>query len=599
MLNSSEDIKFVRVIAPSVNINELGNKSYAILDGPSENTFQQQISTSFSNGTVNIEANPPNGMTYINRYTPVEMTFEITFEGTSGGVGVPLLQAPYLRHAPGVLVGATPCDAPRAYPLQNATSALQLKIGDATISQNINQFYRAFNHFYNQNDNRAGYESMTPNQLDPSWDYKNTFGTVQSPFNGAYDASDGVEVPRGGFIDCLVVRNDATGTAADRAIVRMTVREPILISPWLADGSDAFSSVNFIGVETFSLIFSLGGRGSSALAGLFGALWSHDATNSPSTLTAGSVNVLGAQLLSNYKTPDPTQILNSAAGYTFSYFEPQLFPTSVQNPINPGQTSTVVMNNIQLGSVPNLLYISVAESDQFFDVTKCDSFLVIENIKITFDNRSSLLATMTPIDLWTMSRTNGSIHTWRQFSYDQGSVICVAFGTDLALGATLTAGVQGNFSLNMKVTFRNQTDRVIPAITLACTVIQEGVMTISQNRCYRTIGPIGRADVLASKTGPIAPYSRPTNFYGGGFLDKLKKFFGKLAPVLRTGINVASKVVPVLAPQFAPALGVADQALRLTGHGHGGALVGGRRGRPRKTRGGEMLTKGELYELMD
>lgn len=593
MLNSSEDVKFVRVIAPSVDINALGNKSYAVLDGPSENTFRQDISTSFSNNTINIVCDPPNEQTYMNRYTPIEVTFEITFQGTSGGVGIPLLQAPYLRHAPGVPVGATAADAPRAYPLQNATNSLQLKIGDATISQNINQFYRNFNHYHNFNQNRTGYESMTPNQLDPSWDYKNTFGTVQSPFNGAYDASDGVECPRGGFVDCLVVRNDATGTAGDVAIVRMTIREPILISPWLADGADAFSSVNFIGINTFSLIISLGGRGVGPLAGLFGALWSHDATNSPSALTSGSVNVLNAQILANFKTPDPTQILNSAAGYTYSYFEPQLYPTTVNNPIAPGQTSTVVMNNIQLGSVPNLVYLSVAESDQFFDATKTDTFLVIESININFDNRSSLLATMTPIDLWTMSRTNGSIQTWRQFSYDQGSVICIAFGTDLALGATLTAGVQGNFSLNAKITFRNQTDRVIPAITLATTVVQEGVMTISQNRCYRTIGPIGRADVLASKTGPIAPYHHPTNFYGGNFLDKLKKFFGKLAPVLRTGLSVAQKVVPVLAPEFAPALGVADQALRFTGHG----LVGGRRPR-RKVRGGEMLTKEELYELM-
>ena len=59
MLNSSEDIKFVKVIAPSVNINALGNKQYAILDAASENSYQAQISQSFNASTINIEANPP------------------------------------------------------------------------------------------------------------------------------------------------------------------------------------------------------------------------------------------------------------------------------------------------------------------------------------------------------------------------------------------------------------------------------------------------------------------------------------------------------------------------------------------------------------
>jgi hypothetical protein len=490
MLNTSEEIKFVRVVAPNVNINALGNKQYAILDGPSENTFQQCVSSSFSNNVINITCDIPSAMTYFSRYTPVQVVFELTFTGTSGGVGVPLLQAPFLRHAPGVLVGAGPYDCPRSYPLQNATNSLQLKLGDATISQNINQFYRNFNHFHNFNQNRTGYESTTPSQLDPSWSYANTFGTVQNPMNGPYDASDGAECPRGGYVDALVVRNDATGTAADVAVVRLTVREPILISPWLADGKDAFNSVDFIGCQTFNLIFNLGGRGVGPTAGLLGALWSHN-PDSPSAITGGSVNVLSAQLLANYKTPDPTQVLNLQSGFTYSFFDPCLYPSTQQNPLNPGDSTTILMNNVQLGSVPNILYISVQEADQYFNFTKTDTFLVIENVNITFDNRSSLLATMSQIDLFNMSKKNGSIQSWRQFSYDQGSVIAIMFGTDLALGSTLSPGTAGNFSLNMKVTFRNQTNAIVPSCTLNCVVIQEGVMTIAnQNQVYRTIGPI-------------------------------------------------------------------------------------------------------------
>lgn len=592
MSQLNDEVRFVRVITPAVDVNSLNNRTFAILDGPSETTCQQQISTSFSNGTINIEANPPSGLTYINRYTPVEVVFEITFTGTSGGVGVPLLQAPYLPHAPGVPVGAGAYDCPRAYPLQNATNSLQLKLGNSTITANVNQYFRQFNHFFNSPSRRTGEESMTPSQLDPSWSYSNTFGTIQNPMNGPYDASDGAECPRGGYVDALVVRNDQTGTAADVAIVRMTVREPILISPWLHSAEDAISSVNFIGVETFNLIFSLGGRGVGPTAGLLGSLWSHNA-DSPSTITAGSVNVLAAKLLSTYKTPDPTQVLNNASGFMYSMMEPQNWPTTYQTPLNPGDTTVIVQNNFQISSIPTLVYITCAESDQYFDFSRTDTFLAIENVNITFANRSGLLATMTPIDLWNMSKKNGSIQTWRQFSYDQGSVICVDFGDSLALGASLAPGTLGNYSMNMKITVRNQTNRVLPAITLSVTTIQEGTLTISSNQVLRQIGVITQADVLASKTGPIAPYHPSTNFYGGNWLSKLKSFFGKLAPILRTGLNVAQHVAPVFAPAFAPGLQVASDALKLTGHG----LVGGRR--RRKTKGGEMLTKDELYELMD
>lgn len=581
----SDGVTFVRVIDPRVNINALANRQYAILDGPSESTFQQQISTSYNNSSIQIECNPPNRLTYIDRYMPVEIRMEINFVGVSGGAGIPLLQAPNLKHAPGVAVGNGNYDCPRSLPIQNLTNSLQVKMGDATLSQNINQFFRNFNHYYNWNANRFTWSSTTPSQLDPSFAYANTFGTVQNPMNGAYDYPDGTECGRGGFIDAVVTQNTATGVA-DTAQVVMTCREPILLSPFLPNGTDAMGAASFIGIDTLSFIFALGGRGIGPLAGAFGAVWSHN-PSSPSTLTAGSVNILGCSVLSHYMTPDATQIISPSNAYSF--FDPLLYPTTVNGNVNPGQVVTVQQNNIQLGSVPNVIYVSVQEADQFFNCTKTDTFLSIENINLTFDNRSGLLATMSQIDLYNMSRKNGSIQSWRQFSYDQGSVIAISFGTDVCLGSSLAPGVTGNFSLNMKVTFKNQTNAVIPAYTLNVVVVQEGLVNISSNQVTRYTGPLGRSDVLSSKSGPVVPYRHPDNFYGGGWLDKLKSAFGSIAPWLRKAVDVGAMV----APQYAGPLGLADQALRLTGNG----LVGGRR--RRKTRGGEMVSKNQLIELLD
>ena len=588
MQAQQDEVTFVRVIDPRVDVNKMNNRQYAILDGPSENSFLQSISTSFSNNTINFSAcNPPNGLTFVSRYVPIEVRFEINFVGVSGGAGIPLLQVPGMRAAPGVSTGNGAFDSLRAFPLMNATNSIQIKIGDATISQNINQFFRNFTHYYNFNKNRTTWESTTPCQLDPSFDYQNTFGTIQNPMNSAYDSPDGVECPRGGFVDALLVSNTSTGVA-DTAQVIVTVREPVLVSPFLPNGADAMNSVSYIGVETLSMIISLGGRGVGPLSGLFGALWSHNLA-SPSTITSGSVNVLGAELKFQYMTPDGTQLIPSVNNY--SYSDPVLYPTSVFQTLNPGQSTTILQNNIQLGSIPDIMYISVQEADQYFNCNKTDTFLTIENLNITFDNRSALLSTMTPIDLYNMNVKNGSIQSWRQFSYDQGSIIAVSFGSDLALGSVLAPGVVGNFSLNMKVQCRNQTNAVLQGVTLNVIVISSGVMSISQNRVFRTLGPLSRSDVLNSKSGAIVPYHHPTNFYGGGFLDSLKKAFGSIAPWLRRGLDVGAKIIPQIAPQYAPMLGVASDALRLTGNG----LVGGRRRR----RGGEMISKNQLLELMD
>jgi len=590
----SEGVTFVRTILPNVDINKESNKVYAIVDGPQESNALQAISNSFNGNTINIEANPPNQSTFIGRRVPIEIRFKLIFTGQSGGAGQTLLQAPYLRTAPGISPGVSPYDAPRSMGLLRAYNSIQCKLGDSTIASNINAYFPQMLYYFNNQNNRTGYESTTPSMLDNSWSYSNTFGTLRNPMLGRFDLPEGVDEGRGGYIDAIITRNDSTGLPGDVAWVELTCREPIPLSPFVENGDLANEAVDFLGLSSMSFIFSLGGKGNSPTSGLISSLWSHNA-DSPSVISSGTVEVISSRALFNYKTPDPTMMLNFRDGFNYAYYNPTYYPTSYNAPLAPDATTTITQNNIQLSSVPNVVYLSVSLQDRYYDITSSDWFLAIENINITFDNRSALLSTCTPIDIYNISRSNSNQQSWAQFSNDQGSVVALRFGKDISLGSSLCPGTQGNFSFQAKVTCRNQTNFVLPGIQLNLIVVEEGTMNISNNHVITSIGPIGRQDVLNSKNGSVVQYHPPNSIYGSGFLDKLKSMWNTIGPWARKGIDLAQKIIPSVAPQYQGALQFADTALKATGQG----LLGGRRYRKIRGRGGQLLNRNELNELLD
>jgi len=238
--------------------------------------------------------------------------------------------------------------------------------------------------------------------------------------------------------------------------------------------------------------------------------------------------------------------------------------------------------------VPQLIYIFISPRDSDTTYLTTDTFLSIETITCTWQNQDGILSSASVFDLYQMSVKNGCNMSYRQWTYDCGSVLCLEMGTDINLQNTDAAGVRGLYNWSFQVTVRNQTKvPVIPQIN--CLVSLEGIVSISaENSVIRSVGVLSQENVLQTiATGQIVAYTPPRNVYGGGWFDSVKNFFSKniskLPSLLRTGINTAQSMGVTN-----PYLGLADQALKLTGNGR----------RRLKHRGGAGMSRAELEDML-
>jgi hypothetical protein len=568
-------LNLVRAIDPRTDVGGFSRKTFAVFDGASEVGYQRiSPDGGVSNSLLTFTCDPPSPQVYVNRRALVEITFDLTFTGVSAGAGIRLLQMAGCRSSTGANVGTQNLDAPRAFPIANALTNISLMINNNTITQNLNSYIRAFTRYSMSGLSEDINYGLTPSMLDQAQNYSDLTGFARSPLRGYGD--NAYQCPRGGFVGIDVLSNTATGIA-DTAVVRLTCSEYLFLSPMLFQEDD--QDTGFYGVQNMKLQLSLGGRGNSAISGLGASLWSH--ASGSGAISSIAVNVVEAQALFSYLTPDPTQQIPYENLYP--YYQPQVYPTNTTVPISSGALTTIQMNNVQLGSIPSCLYLFVGETDSNHNVLKSDVFFGIENIAVSFDNRDNLLANATPQDLFNIAVKNGTNLSWTQWSRDVGSVLRLDFGADICLKMLQAVGMRGSFNLRLTVQARNL-GSVAQIPTLTCVVVSEGIMSIAGNNVQFNLGVLDQQDIMASKSMPEVVYHSSGNLFGGSFWNRLGSFAQKAGKFVQRGIrpaiDIAKKLAPALAPEFSPYVEKADEVARALGYGkrgrRGGGLVGGK-----------------------
>lgn len=613
-----------RVIDTRTDVNSYARRTYQIFDGPQDSGYVK-FSPNGANGgpngagnQINFTLNPPSTRVFVNRRVIIEAKFNVSITGIpflpddDGGPGAGLNNGYLINMGQSGATGAvrsslvpdvdgTPLGAslgtcgPRAYPLANATQSLQVNINNDQLSQNLGQYWRATTRYANSLAQSEIDQGTTATMLDMAQDYSQTTGNPLSPFDKR--GSNPIQTSRTGVYEIKVLTNPkwVTGAAAVTATLQFTVREPLYLSPFLFQRGA--QDTGLIGVQTLGLQLQLGGRGGRSLAD---AIFSLDAAryDAATTVTATTQEVY---CYMNFLTPDALQVIPDVNNYP--YYEPVLYTTTNNQVIDPDPTVVHVaeMNNIQLNSIPQRMLIFIDEPDQQGRVTKSDTYAAIENINISFDNRDSLLAAASPIDLYNIAAKNNTNLTWSEWSRDCGSVLCLNFGEDIPLRANQAVGLRGSYNLRMTVRFRNvKTGRYresgqavsepMQGYTLSVVVFSVGVMTIAQQNVVRTTGILTNEDVLRSKEQPATPYINSGDLYGGGFFDDFAKGF---MSVIRPVANIASKVIPFVAPEFAPIATGVNSFLNPQGSGlTGGGLTGGR------MVGGKKVTRAQLAKMM-
>jgi len=581
-----ERLNLIETIDPRIDTQKLNKMLYGVENTGLQNTYTVYPVTNYSASNITVQCNPPNRDVMVTPEFFMNVIFQLTFSGTSAGAGIPLLQAAGLPAAAGINPGNAYYDAPRANALSKATNTISVAINGEAFATNLNQYVRALERYHNDIYEQDINLSYTPTMLDQSLQYSDLVGFARSELRGYGD--NPLQNPRGGFQGALITRNDSTGAPGDIAQVTLSLTEPIYMSP-LAHGNHRAPS--FTQIDTINIIQTLGGRGNGVFGGLAGALWSHAVPAGPvSTFTNVSVSVLGANAIFQYITAPLT--LPKQLTLVYPYVNPVYYATeqpaiAAGAPIGqPQVTSQLNLNNVQLNSIPNKVYLWVGKRDMDNSMTDTDTYLQITNVSITFNNQPGILGSADQQSLYRISTRNGCNENFRQWSYNCGSVLCLKFGEDIPLGSDLlAAGSRGSYNFSAQVTVANNfAAGVVPQVS--ALFIQTGTVTISNGEVMKNVGILTDNDVLNTKAqgGQPIQAADSSSALGGGFWNDFLNVFKRIG---RTAINVAKPAVAALAPEFMPIVTGADVLAKNLGFG-----------RMQQARGGQKLSRQKMLAMM-
>lgn len=578
MSSIEQGLRYVASIDSKMDINNLHNKTYAVLRSTPRANFWQfpSVGVLGNISQINWNATVPDVETYLNRRCYVQLGFNITFTGVSAGAGITLLQCAGYQAAAGVSAGNTSAttDSLRCLPLSQLFQTFTVTINNNAITQPIGLYSRIFQRFQRCRDDQNLDLSMSPAAPDQSFQYSDLFGSNLNP-QGIY--GDNNYDQRGAFSGVTVLRNDSTGVA-DTAIVSVYLVEPFWISPFAFDRND--EPVSLIGIRNFNVSAICGGRGSGALAGQAGSVWSHSngIPGLSGTITNATVNFTSANLFLNFITPPEGYSLPRQVYY--SWVNPTFYQQSTVT-VAPGAQTSQNSQTIQLDTVPSRMYAWMDKPDASMDMTQTDTVpFNMNSISIRWDTVANILADMTPQDIYQMSVGSGFTSTWNQAygtiafpAYSgavatptgTGMIACINFGTNLPLPAGQCPGLAGRHTLQVRLTCTNISTQSVANAVVNILIVEEGVMYINNQTVQFSSGVVSQEDVKMTQ-GMIPISHMPSkNILGGAFWDDVLNF------VKRAGPSVFRALKSYLP---APAQAAGEAVLSAYGKGvSGGAMI--------------------------
>lgn len=592
-------VPLTKIIVPTINIG--AKKEYVIAKGPQDSTWQQFQAQNLNNNQINITTNPPSRQHVINRQAFILAQYTLTITGSAGAGG--------LMVQPGL-------DAPRAYPISQSLNTLQCTLNNDNFSVTLNQYWNALLRYHHKSS-QAQFNSLTPSYLDAYQEYSdftNPFfgGSNKNALGGYGEVADGdggaaSSGGRGGFSQYQIV-SDTGGTA----VVKMIVCEPVFMPPW--NWSDCMAQ-GFIGIENSSWTFTF--------SDLASALWSHNNTSTGhSTISGIAVQINQFEVMLNFLTL-PLDLIPPQMS-VYPYFEVIPYSTPAMTivaqpspPVLPLFSVPLTFNSIQLKSIPQRMYIFAQEDLSLMTfanggANKTNTFGVISNINITFNNKVGLLSTMSQQQLYAMSQQNGCNLSYPAWSSYVGSIIAIDFSKDLSLDTNLASGLIGNFQLGCIAQVANPRPfggRSVNYV-LWIVVINEGVMNIVNGSVSHQVGVFDSSNVLSAPVNEMLSWKKTQQVYGGDFFSSIGDFFTKTIPsAFKKGIEVVpgiarkaydfakqvqpSKYLEMIQNPYAQS---GATTLKQIGLGVSAGIPAGGRRRMKRRRAGVLVTQGEGLE---
>ena len=534
----------VKVLEPRVNVKADTEKDHVVLMGGLRVNEQVNTADSWgSAGSTPVQAswtvNPPSTSTIVDRNIKVRAYFEISTDQP-------------------LQLGLN--DALRQFPIASIMDVLTVQINGETVSDNMADKIHAMLCYGNDAETRRGDTSTSPSMPDNYQEYSDysVYGSGKNSLSNYGEQA--VEEGRGGFpVEVL-----------SSTSFRVVITEPLFLSPFLTglhSADEGFVNVNQMNINM---------RWKQNIS----QLMSHSSLGN--AITSVSVSMYQApELLTTFITPDLTQPIPQLQ--VLPYVKTQEYIKQM-SALNAGASTNIVSDSIKLSQVPRKVYLFCRHQRSTSTQDTADSFLSIENLSVLWNNQSGLFSSATPQDLYRISKGNGLNQTWAQFSKYRGSVFCAEFGKDIGLLDTEAPGCQGQYTIQVQATMKNQSASAFTG-EFYMVILNEGTFSISENFARASLGNLNQQMVLMAKQSPELHHLTYSQLQGGGFFSGLKNIVNKIARGVGAVANnpLTQTLVGALAPEFAPALGMVGQVAQgVRGATGGGGYSGGKIGRKMK-----------------
>jgi len=578
-------IELQKTIDPRVNINSQTRRKYSVYEGGVDTSYLVHKPDNLSLTQLNFPCNPTSNLVFINRAPIIMMKFRLTFRGNSE-LGVPLIQSSGARTLNNTInPGTARFDAPRCAPISQIINSINISVQNDRLSSNYNAYSRIFQRYESSQETEDLYKSVYPSMPDEHFDYSTYAMTSRSCLGGYAESQK--NIGRGGYTGYTIIENGSGLNCT--SIVELESYEYLDLSPF---NTSQFPVCGLYGIGTMQLSLSLSGRSNQLLGGIGGAIFSH-ALISPSIFTQPVlVDLLDASLTFAYTTPPPSFKIPTINYYPYN--EIITYPQTFGSLVAPNEYVNLTMNAVTLNSIPECVYIWADRSNASTDITTTDTYMFMDNIQISFDNRDSILSTATPMEIYRIALKNGCNLSWTQWCQHVGSVVRLNFGEDVVLARSYV-GTKGSYNLRIQARFKNISNvPILPVLNVL--VISEGVLTISNGSVSRVVGVLD-PNIDISNLETVAPYLNKS-IYGGKFnWNGVKDWLKKTKAISKTGKFLSDNFIPSGVAQNLANMAI--QQVDKRGYGlQGSGIIGGGDMVKYKKKKSKKITRKEMMNLL-
>jgi hypothetical protein len=452
------------------------------------------------------------------------------------------------------LIGSRPFDYGNncslgPYPVHSLFSSMNVTINNNSTSVQQQQVLPALMRLYDERVHQRA-AGGAPNTWDTCADYTQLVNATSNPLGGFDNVADTDIQPRGSWYisqsgagNALIGGGDAGTTRT--ITITATTEEYVQVSPFIFNKT--YHDQGFLGIQTLNMQFQIGSP--QRLFRHSGLANNGAVINAASAVTVGNLNILNSELVFNFLSLHPSDVLPSRN--VVPYYDLPLYQTTASITSLASMTGTndptgfIQTSTFSLNQIPDKLMIWVSpKAFGTYTTQDADAWMVIDNISIQFNNSQGLLSNCDSYDLWKMSVAAGSNQSWSEWSGQSlkasagaaptrlrmcGSLLVLDMAKDVQLSDDFLApGSIGQYSLSLQIRFKNPFSYAVTTPVCTIMTLNSGLWVVDRGQSSSFSGILTKALVLDASQKESVPREMGERIVGGA----LHRTAASMGPVM-------------------------------------------------------------------